>query len=161
MRIREELVEAVCAGNTKSILAALRHGTKPDVCYRGRPLLMWAIQERQLSIVRALVRAGASLDKKDADGFTPLDQAVGEGDAKIVSFLLKAGARVNRRTRNGTPLHTACAYRRVAIAKILLAHGASTSALDDDGQTPADLTKRQANATDKALQKMLNESNAA
>lgn len=161
MRIREKLVEAVCAGNSKSVLAALRHGTKPDACYRGRPLLMWAIQERKLSVVRALVRAGASIEKRDDERFTPLGQAVGEGDAKIVSFLLKAGASVNRRTHNGTPLHTACAYGRLEIAKLLVAHGANVRALDDEGQTPADLLpKKRANSTDKAFQKMLKESNA-
>jgi len=154
------LIEAVCAGNSKLVLAALRRGANPNASYRGRPVLMWAIQEKQLSTVRALARAGASLERRDDLGFTPLDQAVGEGSAKIVRFLLNAGANVNRRTRNGTPLHTACAYGLLQIAKLLLAHGASASALDDEGRTPAALTKRRMNRTDRALQKMLKESNA-
>ena len=154
MRIGEELVRAACDGNSRLVLAALRRGAKPNACYRGRPALIWAIQEQKLNVVRILVRAGASLEKKDSDGFTPLDTAVGEGNLAIVRFLLGAGAKVNGRTRNGTPLHTACAYRRLAIAKLLLAHGASVDALDEDGLTPADLTKIETNRTDKALQTM-------
>jgi ankyrin repeat protein len=156
-----DLVEAVYAGNSKFILAALRNGTKPNACYRGRPLLIWAIQEKRLNIVKALVRAGASVEKKDDLRFTPLGQAVGEGDVKIVRFLIKAGARVNQRSHSGTPLHTACAYRRFKIAKILLFHGANARALNNEGKMPADLTKARANTTDKKLQKMLKDYNAA
>jgi ankyrin repeat protein len=137
MRIREELIEATCTGNLKLLLAALRRGANPNASYRGRPVITWAIQERHLSAVRALARAGASLDRKDDLGFTPLDQAVGEGDAKIVRFLLHAGANVNRRSANGTPLHTACAYRHFQIAKLLLAHGAARAHwMMKDGRPP-------------------------
>lgn len=121
---------------------------------------MWAIQEGHLNVLKALVRAGAPLERRDDSGFTPLDQAVGEGDLRIVGFLLKAGAKVNRRTRNGTPLHTACAYRYLQIVKLLLAHGANPCALDGEGQTPEALTKIRSNKTDKALLKILKESNA-
>jgi ankyrin repeat protein len=161
MRITEQLVEAVCTGDSKFILEALLQGANPNACYRGRPLLIWAIQEKRLNIVKALVRAGASLEKKDDQGFTPLHQAVGEGDVKIVRFLLKSGISVNRRSKHGTPLHTACSYKRLEIAKLLLAHGANVCTLDDEGNTPADLTRRRANATDKAIQKLLAESKAS
>ena len=155
MRIGEELVRSACDGNSKLVLAALRRGAKPNACYRGCPALLWAIQERKLNTVKILIRAGASLEKRDKHGFTPLDKAVGEGNLMIVRFLLSAGAKVNGRTQNGTPLHTACAYRRLAIAKLLLAHGASVNVLDEDGRTPADFTKIETNKTDRALQRIL------
>lgn len=157
MRIGEELARAASDGNSKLVLTALRRGAKPNGSYRGRPALLWAIQERKLNTVKILVRAGASLEKRDEHGFTPLNQAVGEGDIKIVRFLLSAGAKVDGRTRYSTPLHTACAYRRLQIAKLLLAHGASVNALDEDGRTPADFTIIEMNKTDKALHRMLNE----
>ena len=161
MRKTEELVEALCAGNSKFVLVTLGQGTNPNALYRGRPLLMWAIQERQMRIAKVLVRAGASVKKKDCDGFTPLDQAVGEGDAKMVSFLLKAGANVNQRSTNGTPLHTACVYGHHDVVRLLIAHGANVRALDDEGQAPADLVSGRASAIGRSIRKMLEEPNAA
>lgn len=118
-------------------------------------MLLWAIQEQRLNVVKALVRAGASLEARDRHGFTAIDQAVGEGSLKIVEFLLKAGANVNGRTANGTPLHTACAWRRPLIARLLLQHGADPSLLDEDGRRPIDFIKRAKSVGDKALKKML------
>ena len=53
--------------------------------------------------------------------------AVGEGNVEIVTFLLKAGTEVNGLTANGSPLHTACAWRRLKITKLLLENGADPS----------------------------------
>lgn len=159
MRITKEFIEALCAGKSKFVLAALDQGINPNGCYRGRPLLIWAVQERQISVVMVLVRAGASVDKRDNEGFTALDQAVGEGDVKIVDFLVKAGANVNRPSPNGTPLHTACAYGHLGVVRLLMAHGANAQALDDEGKTPADLVSGLANATDKVIRKMLKKPN--
>jgi uncharacterized protein len=142
------------SGDSRLVLSALRRGARPNARSRGRTALLWAIQEGHLGIVKLLIRAGASIEAKDSHGFTPLDQAVGEGNVAIVKFLLKAGADVNGRTQNGTPLHTACAYRRLKIAKLLLMHGANPRAIYQ-GKTPADLTKPKSDRIDKTLRKLL------
>ena len=136
-----KLGRAVCEGNAKLASAAIKGGANVNAHYRGRPILFWAIQEGQLNVVRVLVAAGASLKRRDDSGFSALDLAVGGGNAAIVSFLLKSGADVNGRTANGSPLHTACAYRHVKIAKLLLQNGATPLAVDAEGHTPAALTR--------------------
>ena len=118
-------------------------------------MLMWAIQERHFDVIKVLVRACSSLEKRDAEGFTAIDQAVGQGSLKIVEFLLKSGAKANSRSANGTPLHTACAWRRLRIARLLLQHGADPDAFDGDGCKPIDLIKNAKIASEKALKKML------
>jgi hypothetical protein len=136
-----ELLRAACEGNAKLALAAIRRGANVNARYRGRPVLLWAIQEGHLNVVKVLVAAGASLRRRDDSGFSPLDQAVGEGNLEMVRFLLNAGADVNGPTVNGSPLHTACAWRRPKIAKLLLESGADPSVVDAEGHTPAALTR--------------------
>lgn len=156
MRANEDLVIGACSGELKRVRSALRRGANANARRKNRTVLLWAVQEGHLNVVRTLVRSGASPNRKDEMGFTPLDQAVGDGNLDLVKLLLKVGAKVNGRTRNGTPLHTACAYRHVDIAKVLLTCGANPYALDEEGRTPADLTRHKGNKTDRALQKLLN-----
>jgi ankyrin repeat protein len=136
-----DLARAACEGNAKLALTAIKRGAKVNARYKGRPVLLWAIQEGHLNVVKVLVAAGASLKRRDNSGFSALDQAVGEGNIRIVNFLLEAGADVNGQTVNGSPLHTACAHRHSRIAKLLLESGADPSAVGAEGQTPAALTK--------------------
>ena len=151
-----DLVRAACEGNMKLALAALKRGANVNARYKGRPVLLWAIQQGHLNVVEVLVTSGASLKRRDDSGFSPLDQAVGEGNIQIVKFLLEAGADVNGQTANGSPLHTACAYRRLRIAKLLLESGADPCAVDAQGQTPTALTKiGKVNKQDARLRTML------
>src|SRR3982751_2495838 len=122
-----DLVRAACEGSAKLALEAIRRGASVNARYRGRPVLLWAIQEGHLNVVKVLVAAGASLRRRDDSRFSPLEQAVGEGNVEMVRFLLKAGADVNGPAANGSPLHTAFAWRRAKIAKLLLDNGADPS----------------------------------
>jgi ankyrin repeat protein len=155
MEAKDSLVTSVLHGDSRKVVSALRKGASANSRYRGRTVLLWAIQEGHLNVMKELVRAGALLEAKDCDGFTPHDQAVGENNLKAVRFLLKSGANVNGRCSNGSPLHTACAYRRLKTVKILLAHGANSRARDKDGCIPADFTKIKTNKIDKAIRKLL------
>src|SRR4030095_3629170 len=155
MDAKNDLVIGACSGDSRLVLSALRRGANPNARYRGRTVLLWAVQEGHMNVVRALVRAGASLERRDDLGFTPLGQAVGEGNLELVEFLLNAGAKVNGRTQGGSPLHTACAYRRLAMAKLLLANGANPLALAEEGRKPVDFTTTRSNKTDRELRKVL------
>lgn len=155
MQPKDDLVKGACYGDSRLVRSALRRGARPDARYRGRTVLLWAIQEQHLNVVQALARAGASLEARDSHGFTAIDQAVGEGSFEIVEFLLNAGANVNGHTANGTPLHTACAWKRPRIARLLLQHGADPNLLDKDGLMPIDLIKRAKSVSEKALKKMM------
>lgn len=160
MRVSEQVVRAICEGDTSGLRTALSKGVQPDARYRGTPLLHWAIQYGQLHAVRTLVAAGASLNRTNDLGFTPLDAAVGQGSISITRFLLCSGARVRSRTRNGSALHTACAYRRLEIVRLLLQHGADPNALDSEGKRPRDHCQRRKNHIDEKILRLLREENA-
>src|SRR5262245_60547978 len=86
----------------------------------------------QTERVRELVKQDASLANSfSSDGFTPLGLAVFFGQKETVEALLAAGAEVNTASRESmkvTPLHSAAAAGEVAIARVLITHGANVSA---------------------------------
>lgn len=156
------LILGVFEGNIRMVASAVRQGANVNARYRGRTVLLWAIQEEHPNIMKALIHAGASLEARDELGFSPLGQAVGQAanrggnhDFEVVEFLLKVGANVNGRSDSGSPLHKACAYRHLKTVKLLLAYGANPLARDEDGRTPSDFTKIKPNRIDKAIRKLL------
>ena len=95
----------------------------------------------QTERVRALIKHDAKLANAfSPDGFMPLGLAVFFGHKQTVEVLLAAGAEVNtasRETMKVTPLHSAAAARQVAIARLLIAHGANVNAGQaESGFTP-------------------------
>ena len=58
----------------------------------------------------------------------------------MLAYLLHNGGDVNATTLHGqTPLHEAAAAGHEECCRLLLRHGASTSALDAESRTPADV----------------------
>ena len=90
----------------------------------------------QTERVRVLIERDKSLVNAFApDGFFPLGLAVFFGQRETVEILLAAGADVNAVTREAmkvTPLHSAAAAKEVAIARLLIAHGANVNARQAD-----------------------------
>ena len=85
----------------------------------------------------------AHLDKVDLNaqdrqaGLTPLSWAVLAGKVAIVEQLIKVGADVNAKNKDGgTPLHEAAFMGWDEIAELLLQNGADVDARDDNGETP-------------------------
>ena len=63
-------------------------------------------------------------------------------NTNIVRALIKHGADVNAKGECGyTPLHMACQWGHVELAKILIEHGADQNALNDAGQNAIAYTK--------------------
>src|SRR5439155_2471114 len=93
---------------------------------------------------------GASVDTRDAGGFTPLMNAAANGDLKSVKLLLSKGANVNavskdegEKVLNGpiqlgrfTPLLLAAPYGPPSLVAELLKAGAHTDVQDVRGMTP-------------------------
>jgi len=95
----------------------------------------------QADRVRTLLKEDPSLANTfSPDGFMPLGLAVFFGHQQIVEALLAAGAEVNVPSREAmkvTPLQSAAAAREVAIARLLIEHGANVNAKQpESGFTP-------------------------
>jgi ankyrin repeat protein len=91
--------------------------------------------------------------KADIHGFTPLQQAVRDGDVAAVEALLQEGYLVNVTDANGvTPLHRAVRYNDERMSELLLVYGADPNALTVSGAGPMKLAVRAGN---EALARML------
>lgn len=97
---------------------------------RGGTLLHCAIQTSNLTIVEALVMAGADVNSRDFHGNTPLHDAVwlaNEGQGQIATLLLEKGAQLRATDCDGnTPLHTAVLCKSLQFIRLLLSHHPSS-----------------------------------
>ena len=90
-------------------------------------------RKRQLEMVNHLLKAGARLDDRDQQGWTPLFFATkGGGDARIVEALIAAGADVNAKSTEcaKTPLMLAADLAQQEALKALIKAQADVSAQD-------------------------------
>jgi ankyrin repeat protein len=97
-----------------------------------------------MSLAAVLVKAGANVNAKDAEGCTPLHRAASGNDLSLVTALVKAGADVNAKDNRGdAPIHKAA--RRTGTfptIRVLVDLGADDKALDGTGMSVAELQER-------------------
>ncbi|MFF5724253.1 ankyrin repeat domain-containing protein [[Kitasatospora] papulosa] len=87
--------------------------------------------------VKTLLRAGASPERTDSDGTTPLYLASVQGEAGIARSLMEAGAFPDTESgglgSEGTPLCAAACWGHTETVRELLTHGADPSLREDHG----------------------------
>ena len=113
------------------------------------PLHRAAMFSTTPAIVTALVKAGADVNARAENGWTPLHAAGTSKTPAIVTALVKAGADVNARNENGgwTPLHVAAGNSTTpAAVTVLVKAGAEVNARDENGATPLPCTWRRGTA---------------
>jgi ankyrin repeat protein len=94
-------------------------------------------------VIALLLKAGANLEAKDADGDTPLSWAAESGHVEAVRFLLQAGAKPDsRNNKEGTVLHVAAEQLQVDVIKVLVSAHADVNALNYAGDSPLDIVGR-------------------
>ncbi|OQA06172.1 MAG: Phosphocholine transferase AnkX [bacterium ADurb.Bin374] len=89
--------------------------------------LHFAAQSGNVSIVRALLNAGADVNARNPQDITPLHLAAWDGNADIVSLLLEHGADIDRRNHRNegmSALDLAAMTGSAEVVRILIEHGA-------------------------------------
>jgi hypothetical protein len=97
------LVTAARNGDVETIRSLCAHGADPDQPSGGNDWtpLQHAVHTGQTQSVAALLDAGATIDRANSSGMTPLMLAAGYGQRDIVQLLLARGAEPALRDRNG------------------------------------------------------------
>lgn len=127
-------------------LPLIRHADEP-LNPQGATLLMVAAYHGQAELVRALVEAGADVNRfcrvaepRFPSGITALHLAVMNGQTATAEALLELGADPNAKEENGnTPLHHAVLRRNFALTKVLLRNHAAIHHANHKGDTAEDV----------------------
>jgi len=158
-------------GNTKAAILLLAHGA--DIHVRNKKgqtpqhllLAMWSNElpdcDTSIGTIRVFLEPGADADAVDNSHSTLLHRASYEGYVEAAQMLLKRGANINARNKEGrTPLHqvlvrlsddTGASY--FDTIQLLLEHGADVDALDAAQSTPLHVASKYGSA--KATQLLL------
>ena len=102
-----------------------------------------AADKGNIEAVKQHLAAGADVNAKDEDGYTPLNFAAQQGHKEVVELLIAKGADVNAKGYYGrTPLQRAAWFGRKEIVGLLIAKGADVNAKIEGGRhkgiTPLD-----------------------
>lgn len=101
----------------------------------GRTPIMLAVERNNVSIVKALLDAGASTDSY-GEGLEPIEVAVYTGSVEIVNLFLKRGVTYGMYPIT-TLLHVAVIAKQPSVINLLLERrGVDINATGDDGDTP-------------------------
>jgi ankyrin repeat protein len=95
--------------------------------------LIVASRENNLTEVSRLLRAGADVNDKDHDGWTPLTAVIKKGHVQVVIELVQHGSDIS----DWMSLYYAWCH--LAVVNELLGHGANTEAKTNEGNTPLHL----------------------
>jgi hypothetical protein len=104
--------------------------------YQTALLVIAAARDGSLVRLRALISAGADMNVKDVEGWTPLMVAALKGHAKIVVLLLSHGAHIDAKNNSGwTALRFASSVGDTEMMTLLIGYGADVNSRDDHRQT--------------------------
>jgi TPR repeat protein len=106
-------------------------------------LIHIAVLKNDYEMCQFLLNKGADLNYKMSTGETPLMTAVIKNNSEIVELLVNSGAKVNQAYQNGSlPIHYAAYNGNLKMVKKLVANHADTKALDTNGKTAYELSKK-------------------
>jgi ankyrin repeat protein len=117
--------------------------------------LLWGAPVSAQTSSRGTQSAKEDVNRRNADGSTPLQWAIYEGDLVEVKRLLRLGADVSLANNYGaTPMGLAAEVGNADMIAVLLEAGANADSPDPDGMTALQMVARTGNV--KAAQLLLN-----
>jgi hypothetical protein len=88
---------------------------------------------QRMDVARVLVQNGADVRNRTEMGWTPMHEFSNFLQADYVQFMLDCGADIEAvDVDNETPLFTAVSFGKLAVAEVLLAHGANLNVVSDE-----------------------------
>ena len=108
-------------------------------------LLISAAGDGEKQRVQRLLSAGASVNTRDRQGYTPVIRAAESGHLSVVKALLAAGANVNVSQGGESLLMKVVASGDLLTAETLLAAGADVNYRSNSGQTALDIARTSSN----------------
>lgn len=136
--LAEQFMQAVLEDKTDKALELLQEGAYLDFADNRLPehlnALMVAVDRNNIELVKALLKAGARLERADKNGLTALFYA---NSWEILKLLIDAGADVNARRKYGiNPIMGAARDRDSIIVQSLIDAGANVNSEDLGGNSP-------------------------
>ncbi|KAL2675550.1 hypothetical protein Neosp_011737 [[Neocosmospora] mangrovei] len=99
--------------------------------------------EAGLDDLSRILKGGAQVNAKDADGETALHLAAANGLFEAAKMLIEYKANVSEPdSEKRQPLHRACSNGDVGVVNLLLRNGASTQITEEDGWSPLHMASR-------------------
>ena len=143
---KDTCVSAAKGGNLE-VLQWTRANGCPWKPPRNEKAMIIAAQEGQETVVRALLEAGADVNKTLDKGATPLYIAAQNSHEAVVRALIELGADVNKAKDNGvTPLFIAAQNGHEAVVRALIELGADVNKAMDNGGTPLNVAAQNGHA---------------
>lgn len=133
---------AAMIGNLALARAELERGADPNAGdEEGKKPLHHAVVDYDTAVL--LIGAGAGVDARDQLERTPLFEATGAADPRMIRLLLSKGADIEAKDQEGqTPLHRAVAWGNTHAVEVLLVEGADINTRDGEGNTPMEKALR-------------------
>ncbi len=121
-----------------AVTLLIEYGADPNAYGDGNVL---ALHNAAPEVTRYLIAQGAEVNRVGYEDFSPLMYEVYMENHENVEILIRHGAEVNFQTAHEgyTCLHWAARKGYLAIAELLLQHGAKQGALNKENQTAKDL----------------------
>jgi len=91
LNVKEDLFYYCQEGNLEKVKELLTQENINQL-QEGESPLHWAVDRHHLGIVNYLITSGAAIDIKNADGYTPLHNAIICENAEIITVLMRHGA---------------------------------------------------------------------
>lgn len=135
-----ELRLAAFRGHLSVVRWLVERGVDPNLTMQGMSALSIAAREGDAATAKALLAAGAQVDKPTKSGSTPLMAAAQYGNLDYARALLEGGANPRAATEDGlTSLHLAAQADAPELVALLLERGADLAARTRSDYTALDL----------------------